>query len=124
MHELRFWGYKHGKSILSSHLISCNVIVQIFIFYVYMTTLIRENRIHSHTHPPPPEFVAALKNFKASQGTSEAKLKDREALAKRALDLYGKAGEKGMRDLARRKEVLLGEISRMEDEIVNLEQGG
>lgn len=80
-------------------------------------------RIHTHTHPPPAEFVAALKNFKAEQGASEKGLRDREALARRELELYRGAGEKGMRDLARRKVWLRGEIERVEAEIGSLERG-
>ncbi|KAJ4356265.1 uncharacterized protein N0V89_004296 [Didymosphaeria variabile] len=74
-------------------------------------------KIHTHTHPPPAEFVKALKNFKAEQGSSEAKLRDREGLARRTLELYGRAGERGMRDLAGRKEVLLNEIGRIEGKL-------
>lgn len=80
-------------------------------------------RIHTYTHPPPAEFVKALKKFKAEQGNSEAKLRDREGLARRTLELYARAGERGMKDLAGRKEVLLSEISRMEKEIEGLERG-
>lgn len=68
--------------------------------------------------------MAALKEFRRQQGSGEKKLKDRESLARRELELYGKAGEKGMRDLARRKGVLLGEIERCEAEVGKLERGG
>ncbi|KAF2866073.1 hypothetical protein BDV95DRAFT_505585 [Massariosphaeria phaeospora] len=81
-------------------------------------------KIYTHTHPPPAEFVAALKNFKAQQGASEAALRDREGLARRELELYEKAGEKGMRDIAKRAEHLKGEIERIEDEVRKLERGG
>ena len=87
------------------------------------TVLGLQARIHTHTHPPPTPFVAALKNFRDGQGSSEARLRDREGLARRALELYGKAGEKGMRDLAKRKEWLGEEIGRMEGEIGGLERG-
>ncbi|KAL1606706.1 hypothetical protein SLS60_004113 [Paraconiothyrium brasiliense] len=80
-------------------------------------------KIHTHMHPPPGEFLKALNNFKAELGSSEAKLRDREGLARRTLELYGGAGERGMRDLAGRKEVLLKEIRRMEREIAGLEGG-
>ncbi|KAF1977773.1 hypothetical protein BU23DRAFT_526280 [Bimuria novae-zelandiae CBS 107.79] len=80
-------------------------------------------RIHTHTHPPPAEFVKALKNFKAEQGSNEAKLRDREGLARKTLELYGRAGERGMKDLAARKTVLLSEIARMEKEVEGLEHG-
>lgn len=80
-------------------------------------------KIHTYTHPPPAEFVRALKNFRAEQGSSEAKLRDREGLAKRALELYGRAGERGMKDLAGRKGALLADIRRMEAEIEDLERG-
>ncbi|KAF9738056.1 hypothetical protein PMIN06_002922 [Paraphaeosphaeria minitans] len=80
-------------------------------------------KIHTHTRPPPAELVRALKNFRAQQGSSEAKLKDREGLARRILDLYSRAGEKGMRDLAGRKGVLLGEIKRVAADIEGLERG-
>ncbi|KAF2689721.1 hypothetical protein K458DRAFT_291181 [Lentithecium fluviatile CBS 122367] len=85
------------------------------------TVLGLQARIHTHTHPPPPPFLAALKNFKASQGSTEKGLKDREALARRTLELYERAGEKGMRDLARRKVWILEEMGTMEGEIKGLE---
>jgi uncharacterized small protein (DUF1192 family) len=50
-------------------------------------------------------------------------LKDREALARQALDLYEKAGDKGMRDVARRAKFLQAEIKRTEAEIEKLERG-
>ncbi|KAF1962911.1 hypothetical protein CC80DRAFT_461335 [Byssothecium circinans] len=88
------------------------------------TVLGLQARIHSLVHPPPAAFLAALKKFKESQGSSEARLRDREALARRALELYEKAGAKGMADLARRKEWVLGEKGRIEEEIGGLERGG
>ncbi|KAF2447247.1 hypothetical protein P171DRAFT_519532 [Karstenula rhodostoma CBS 690.94] len=87
------------------------------------TLLSLQAKIHTHAHPPPAEFVRALRNFRTEQGSSEARLKDREGLARRTLELYGRAGERGMRDLAGRKEVLLGEIRRVEGEIEGLERG-
>lgn len=78
-------------------------------------------QIHTLTHAPPPELVAALNEFKKLQGSGEKALRDREGLARRKLELYEKAGEKGMRDLARRKEGLGREIERMEREIGKLE---
>lgn len=75
-------------------------------------------------HPPPADFVAALRQFKKLQGSGEKALSDREQLARRELDLYGKAGEKGMRDLARRKAWVVGEIGRVEGEIAGLGVGG
>ncbi|PVI07146.1 hypothetical protein DM02DRAFT_714639 [Periconia macrospinosa] len=86
------------------------------------TVLGLEARIHTYTHPPPAPFLAALKNFKAQQGSSESRLKDREGLARRALELYAKAGEKGMKDLAVRKEWIKGEMERMEGEIAGLQK--
>lgn len=79
-------------------------------------------RLHTHAHPPPAEFVAALKRFRAEQGASEGKLKDREGLARRALELYARAGEKGMKELAGRKGVLVKEIERVEAEVRGLER--
>ena len=79
-------------------------------------------KLHAHTHPPPEEFLRALKKFRADQGSNEARLRDRGGLATRTLDLYGRAGEKGMRDLAGRKRLLLGEIERIEQEIQGLER--
>lgn len=87
------------------------------------TVLGLQARIHTFTHPPPAPFLAALKNFKAQQGSSESRLKNREGLARRALELYAKAGEKGMRDLAMRKEWIAGEMERMSGEIAGLEKG-
>ncbi|KAF2272848.1 uncharacterized protein EI97DRAFT_405510, partial [Westerdykella ornata] len=80
-------------------------------------------RIHTLTHPPPPEFVAALKNYRAVQRQERNALKDREALARQTLELYDKAGEKGMRDAARRAKVLQAEIQRTKAEIERLERG-
>ena len=74
-------------------------------------------------HPPPAEFVDALKEFRKGLGGGKRALWDREALARRELELYGKAGEKGMRDLAKRKEGLLKEAERVEVEIKKLEKG-
>jgi len=80
-------------------------------------------KIHTFAHPPPAEFVSALKAFKKQQGSGEKALRDREELARRALELYGRAGERGMRDLAGRKEWLVREIAQMESEIGKLEDG-
>ncbi|KAF2470626.1 uncharacterized protein BDR25DRAFT_286727 [Lindgomyces ingoldianus] len=80
--------------------------------------------IHTLTHPAPPEFLTALRNFKNHQKVSEKELQDREGLAKKALELYEKAGEKGMRDAARRAEYLRAEIERTKAEIEKLERGG
>ncbi|KAH7382174.1 hypothetical protein BKA66DRAFT_418271 [Pyrenochaeta sp. MPI-SDFR-AT-0127] len=88
------------------------------------TVLGLQAKTYTFSHPPPPEFVAALKEFKKQQGSGEKALKDREVLARRELELYEKAGEKGMRDLARRKEVVVKEGERIEDEIIKLERGG
>ncbi|KAF2639138.1 hypothetical protein P280DRAFT_54665 [Massarina eburnea CBS 473.64] len=91
--------------------------------HVRATVLGLQAKLHTHTHPPPAAFLAALKNFKASQGSSEVRLKDREGLARRTLELYDRAGDKGMGDLAKRKEWILGEVARMEAEIGRLEKG-
>lgn len=80
-------------------------------------------KTHSLLHPPPAEFVDALKEFRKGLGGGKRALWDREALARRELELYGKAGEKGMRDLAKRKEGLLKEFERVEAEIRKLEKG-
>lgn len=87
------------------------------------TLLGLQARIHTYLHPPPAEFVAALKNFRQVQGSTERDLKAREVLAKKSLELYEKAGEKGMKDAARRAEYLRKEISRTEEEIQGLERG-
>lgn len=87
------------------------------------TVLGLQAKIHTLAHPPPPEFVTALKEYKKSQGTGERALKDREALARKELELYEKAGEKGMRDLATRKVWLESEIKSVEGEIQKLEHG-
>lgn len=86
------------------------------------TVLGLQAKIHTFARPPPPEFVAALKEFKKAQGSGEKALRDREALAKRELELYEKAGEKGMRDLAKRKQWLMGEMGDVEREIRRLHQ--
>lgn len=80
-------------------------------------------QLHALSHPPPREFVAALKACRKQQGSGEKALRDREALALRERELYARAGEKGMRDLARRKEGLVREIGRMEGEVGRLQQG-
>ncbi|RYD17356.1 MAG: hypothetical protein EOP88_27005 [Verrucomicrobiaceae bacterium] len=67
--------------------------------------------------------LAALKAFRKVQGSGERGLKDREGMARKELDLYKSAGEKGMRDLARRKELLEREMERMEGEIGRVERG-
>ncbi len=87
------------------------------------TLLGLQAKLHTFSHAPPVEFVAALKEFRKAQGSGEKALKDREQLARRELELYERAGEKGMRDLAKRKMHLAGEIERIEEEIGKLERG-
>lgn len=87
------------------------------------TLLGLQARCYSFGHPPPAEFVAALKEFRRSQGSGERALRDREALAKQSLRLYEQAGEKGVRELAKRKAYLDAETARMEREIIDLERG-
>ncbi|KAI8935026.1 hypothetical protein NX059_008690 [Plenodomus lindquistii] len=86
------------------------------------TLLGLQAKTHMLSHPPPAEFVAALKEFRKQQGSGEKALRDREELAKRTLGLYEKAGEKGMRDLARRKVWVEGEMRRVEGEVESLER--
>lgn len=88
------------------------------------TLLGLQAKCYTFGHPPPAEFVAALKEFRKSQGTGERALRDREALAKQSLRLYEQAGEKGVRELAKRKGYLEGETRRIEREIASLERGG
>ena len=80
-------------------------------------------RVYTATQVMPEEFVAALKEWKKGQGVGEKRLREREGLARRALELYGKAGERGMRDLARRKGEVVREMERVEGEIRRLEKG-
>jgi hypothetical protein len=87
------------------------------------TLLGLQAKIHTFSHPPPAEFVAALKEFKKSQRTGERTLRDRESLAKSELRMYEKAGEKGMRILAKRKEYLDNELARTQKEVEKLERG-
>ena len=87
------------------------------------TLLGLQARCYSFGHPPPAEFVAALKEFRKSQGSGERALRDREALARQSLRLYEQAGEKGIRELAKRKAYLDAEMARMEREIIDLERG-
>lgn len=68
--------------------------------------------------------MAALKQFRKSQGSGERALKDREGLARRELELYERAGEKGMKDLAVRKKYLVAEVERVEEEVRKLEREG
>jgi hypothetical protein len=84
------------------------------------TVLGLEAKIHMLAHPPPTEFISALKAFKKAQGSGEKALKDREGIANKALELYERAGGKGMRDLAGRKVWLETEISSVSDEISRL----
>jgi hypothetical protein len=84
------------------------------------TVLGLQAKMHTLTHPPPAEFVAALKEFRKAQGSGEKALRDREALARQELELYERAGEKGMRDLAKRKVWLESEIGGVEGEIEKL----
>ncbi|KZM18844.1 uncharacterized protein EKO05_0006464 [Ascochyta rabiei] len=88
------------------------------------TLLGLQARCYTFGHPPPAEFVAALKEFRKSQGTGERALRDREALARQSLKLYDQAGERGIRELAKRKMYLDSETGRIEKEIVSLERGG
>lgn len=92
------------------------------LLHMRATVLGLQAKIHTFSHPPPPEFVAALKEFKKAQGSGEKALRDREALSMRELELYEKAGEKGMRDLAKRKQWLMGEMDDVEREIRRLHQ--
>ncbi|KAH6618922.1 hypothetical protein C7974DRAFT_401142 [Boeremia exigua] len=87
------------------------------------TLLGLQARCYTFGHPPPAEFVSALKEFRKSQGSGERALRDREALARQSLKLYEQAGEKGVRELAKRKAYLDAETGRMEDEIEALERG-
>ena len=87
------------------------------------TLLGLQAKIHTISRPPPAEFVAALKEFKKQQGSGEKALRDREAIARKELELYERAGGKVMRDLAKRKAVLMGEIKRVEGEVRKLEGG-
>ncbi|KAJ4365437.1 hypothetical protein N0V95_000488 [Ascochyta clinopodiicola] len=88
------------------------------------TLLGLQAKCYTFGHPPPAEYVAALKEFRKSQGAGERALRDREALARQSLKLYEMAGEKGVRELAKRKGYLEGEIGRVEGEIGALERGG
>ena len=94
------------------------------VLHTKATLLGLQAKIHTYSHPPPAEFVAALKEFKRLQGSGEKVLRDREGLAKRELELYARAGEKGMKDLARRKERLVGEVEMVESAIGKLERRG
>ena len=87
------------------------------------TLLGLQAKCYTFGHPPPAEFVAALKEFRKKQGTGERALRDREELAKQGLRLYEQAGEKGVRELAKRKAVLEGEIGRIMRDIESLERG-
>ena len=61
--------------------------------------------------------------FRREQEERGRDLRAREDEAKRKLAGYERAGEKGLKDVARRKEVLKGEIERIEGEIGGLERG-
>ncbi|KAF2658443.1 hypothetical protein K491DRAFT_269548 [Lophiostoma macrostomum CBS 122681] len=87
------------------------------------TLLGLQARIQTLTNPPPAQFVTALRGLKASQASTSAALRDRQVMAKRALELYEKAGEKAMQDIARRAGYLRDEIQRTEGEVRGLEHG-
>jgi galactokinase len=74
-------------------------------------------------HPPPPEFLAALRGLKNHRASSESALKDRETLARKTLENYDKAGAKAMLDIARRAQHLQREKQRVEAEVARLENG-
>ncbi|KAL6710661.1 hypothetical protein ACN47E_007718 [Coniothyrium glycines] len=85
-------------------------------------TLAARSAAHrARSTPPPAPLLAALAAFRAHQDAADKALRDRAALARQGRALYERAGERGMRDLARRKEVLEREIARMEDEVGRLE---
>ena len=86
------------------------------------TLLGLQAKCYTFGHPPPAEFVSALKEFRKSQGSGERALRDREALAKQSLRLYDQAGEKGVRELAKRRAYLDAETRRIEKEIESLER--
>lgn len=88
----------------------------------HATLLGLQAKCYTFGHPPPAEFVSALKEFRKSQGTGERALRDREALARQSLKLYDQAGDKGIRELAKRKTYLDTETRRIEKEIVGLER--
>jgi hypothetical protein len=87
------------------------------------TLLGLQAKIHTFSHPPPAEFVGALKEFKKQQGSGGKALRDRASLAKSELKMYERAGEKGMKDLAKRKGYLVEEVERTQLEIEKLERG-
>jgi hypothetical protein len=91
------------------------------LLHMRATVLGLQAKMHTIAHAPPPEFVAALKEFRKAQGSGEKALRDREALARQGLELYERAGEKGMRDLAKRKVWLVGEVEGVEGEITKLQ---
>lgn len=64
-----------------------------------------------------------MKEFRKKQGTGERALRDREELTRQSLRLYEQAGEKGIRELAKRKAVLENEIGRIMRDIESLERG-
>lgn len=66
--------------------------------------------------------MKALKGWRGDIAARERGLRDREGIARRTLELYERAGEKGMRDLAGRKAVLVGEVERVVREIGGLEE--
>jgi hypothetical protein len=93
------------------------------LLHMRATVLGLQAKMHAIAHAPPAEFVAALKAYRNAQGSGEKALRDREALAKQGLELYERAGEKGMRDLAKRKGWLVAEILGVEGEIEKLNAG-
>jgi hypothetical protein len=94
------------------------------LLHMRATVLGLQAKMHAIAHAPPAEFVGALKEYRKAQGSGEKALRDREALARQGLELYEKAGEKGMRDLAKRKGWLESEIVGVEGEIEKLNNGG
>ncbi|KAF2202068.1 hypothetical protein GQ43DRAFT_414419 [Delitschia confertaspora ATCC 74209] len=82
-----------------------------------------QSRIHTLTHPPPRDFLVALKGFKGDLEKRERELRDREHLTRGSLAMYDRAGRKVLLDIARRKEFLVREIEGVWGEVRRLEGG-
>ncbi|KAF1836875.1 hypothetical protein BDW02DRAFT_637620 [Decorospora gaudefroyi] len=84
-------------------------------------TLLRiQADIHALVHAPPLQIVRGVgKGLRAE----ERALTEREGLARRALEVYGGVGARGVRELAGRKRGVEREVERVEGEVRGLEGG-
>ena len=76
----------------------------------------------SQTQPPDPELQSALGSYGAHLDSAERVLRERERQAESRLRKYEGAGEKAMKEIARRKREIEREIEAIQGEIKQLEE--